>query len=73
MTLITYGGTEKLYGDPRVGPRPQGLDQRSKMEVVPKTAHRRGSDAGQSRRSWVRVTESFLYSIRKLNFLLWLT
>jgi len=32
----------------------QGLDQRSKMEVVPKLAHRRGSDAGKSRRRWVR-------------------
>jgi len=29
---------------------PQGLDQRSKMKVVPKMAHRRGSNAGQSRR-----------------------
>jgi len=28
----------------------QGLDQRSKMEVVPKMARRRGSDAGQSRK-----------------------
>jgi len=52
------GGVEELYGDPTVGPRPkvwtratpQGLDQRSKMEVVPKMARRRGSDAGKSRR-----------------------
>jgi len=29
---------------------PQGLDQRSKMEVVPKMARRRGSDAGHSRK-----------------------
>jgi len=34
---------------------PQGLDQKSKMEeVVPKMARRRASDAGQSRRRWVR-------------------
>jgi len=34
---------------------PQGLDQRSRMEeVVAKMAHRRGSDAGQSRSRWVR-------------------
>jgi len=37
---------EELHEDPTVGPRPQGLDQRSKMEM----ARRRGSDAGQSRR-----------------------
>jgi len=31
------GGIEELHGDPTVGPRPQGLDQRSKMEeAVPK-------------------------------------
>jgi len=30
---------------------PQGLDQRSKMEeVVPKIAHRRGPEAGQSKK-----------------------
>jgi len=28
---------------------PQGLDQRTKMEVLPKMARWRGSDAGQSR------------------------
>jgi len=34
---------------------PQGLDQRTKMEeVVPKITRRRGLDAGQSRRRWVR-------------------
>jgi len=33
---------------------PQGLDQKSKMEVMPKMARRRGSDARQSRRRRVR-------------------
>jgi len=34
---------------------PQGLDQKSKMEKVePKMARLRGSDAGQSRRRWVK-------------------
>jgi len=34
---------------------PHGLDQRSEMEeVVPKMTRQRGSDAGQSRRRWVR-------------------
>jgi len=32
---------------------PQGLDQKSKIELVPKMMHRRDSDAGQSRRRWV--------------------
>jgi len=44
------GVTEALHRGPTVGPRPQGLDQRSKMEEVPKIARWRGSDAGQSRR-----------------------
>jgi len=34
---------------------PHGLDKSSKMEeVVPKMARRRGSDAGLSRRRWIR-------------------
>jgi len=47
-------GVEELHGDPTVGPRLKvwTLDQRSKIEeVVPKMARRRGTDAGQSRRS----------------------
>jgi len=46
------GGTPRR---PNSRATPQGLNQRSKMEkVVPKMEHQRGSDAGQSRRKWVR-------------------
>jgi len=44
------GGVEILHGDATVGPKPQGKDQRSKIEVVPKMARQRGYDAGQSER-----------------------
>jgi len=43
-------GAEELHRDPIVGATPHGLDQRSKMEeLVPKMAHRKGSEAGQPR------------------------
>jgi len=45
------GGTPRR---PNSRATPQGLDQRSKMEVVPKIARRKGSDAGQSRRRLVK-------------------
>jgi len=41
--------------DPTIEPRSHGLDQRSTMEeVVSKMARRRSSDAGWSRRRWVK-------------------
>jgi len=45
------GGTPRK---PNNRAKTQGLDQRSKMEVVPKIARRKGWDAGQFRRRWVR-------------------
>jgi len=43
----------------------QGLNQRSKMEVVPKMARQRGSDAGQSRRRRVRSCRGVRRRCRK--------
>jgi len=42
-------GREGTPRRPNCRATPQGLDQRSNMEEVPKMARRRGSDAGQSR------------------------
>jgi len=53
--LSKDGGVEELHLRPNSRATPQVLDQRLKIkEVVPKMARRRGSDAGQSRRRWVR-------------------
>jgi len=41
---------EEHHGDQTFGPRPKVWTRGQKMEVVPKMARRRGSDAGQSRR-----------------------
>jgi len=53
------GGVEELHGGPTVGPRPQGLYQRSKTEVVPEMVRCRGSDAGQSTKMLVRSWRGF--------------
>ena len=49
--LSRDGGAEELREDPTVGPQPQGLDHRSRIErEEPKIDLRRGSEAGQLRR-----------------------
>jgi len=57
--LFPRDGDAEEFGEnssQKVGPRPKvwTLDQRSKMEVVPKIAGRKGSVSEQSRRRRVR-------------------
>jgi len=50
-TSSGHGGTPRR---PNSQATTQGLDQRSKMKEVPNMARRRGSDAGQFKRQWVK-------------------
>jgi len=61
------GGVEKLHGDPTLGPRPQGLDQRSKMkDVVPKMERRKAQMRDNPERDEINSAEGVRRRCKKL-------
>jgi len=59
-------GCEGILRRPNSRATPQYLDQKSKMEEVePNMERRRGSDAGQSRRGWVRSCRRCSQALQK--------